>query len=126
MLGENKLPFRNAQLPNKPYATSHNPDECHDKMDSEHACFGPAEDCQRHAVKGMVHDKETSWSVRMKQDMRASPHAGFCTVPQLVFMAADVLDEDEDKSLGGRILSPQNADCHLQALVDKISLLDIA
>jgi hypothetical protein len=55
----------------------------------------------------------------------ASPHAGFgATAPQHIYTVADALDEDEDESLGWRIVSPHNANCHCQALVDKISPLD--
>ena len=36
------------------------------------------------------------------------------------------VDDEEDESLGGEIISPRNADRRRQALVDKISPLDIA
>ncbi len=36
------------------------------------------------------------------------------------------VEDEEDESLGGEIISPRNADRRRQALVDKISPLDIA
>jgi hypothetical protein len=36
------------------------------------------------------------------------------------------VEDEEEESLGGEIISPRNADRRRQALVDKISPLDIA
>jgi hypothetical protein len=41
-------------------------------------------------------------------------------------MVDDEQDNDEEASLGEQIVLPRNADCCCQALVDKITPLDIA
>ncbi len=115
------------QLTHNPHATPHCPGERHNKTDSQHAHFVTADNCQMRTVKSALYNDEASLDVHAWQDTTASPRAGFgATATKHDCRVKDALVKNEDVSLSGGIMLPQNGDHRCQALVNKISPLDIA